>query len=312
MSMTNQNLPSLPEKAKEAAIALYSGKTKAIEIRRKLVELPEVAKALTPVERHVFAASTKTQISDISDEELVKRTSQMFKFIAMDVGYNVPNDPTEWQYICTRLVDLLKRYYPKMTLADVKLAFELSAVGELDEHLPKDGKGNPDKHHYQQFNADYFGKILKAYQAKQTGIIGKAYKALPEPTREISKEEKNYYYNYTLSGFVYCFLHFKYRGTLPDNCTVLSEMLYYDILVKSGLASGFDVTDDDKRQAMSRIIMSNRINRYEQLSVSKKGIGHEKVQADARIIARHNDLLATFSQMVKDEINVFDYVKFER
>lgn len=32
-----------------------------------------------------------------------------------------------------------------MTLADIKLAFELATTGELDDYLPKDSQGNPDK-----------------------------------------------------------------------------------------------------------------------------------------------------------------------
>lgn len=76
-----------------------------------------------------------------------------------------------------------------MTLADIKLAFELATTGELDDYLPKDSQGNPDKKHYQQFNADYFAKILNAYRRKQNGVIHKAYKALPEPKKELTPEE---------------------------------------------------------------------------------------------------------------------------
>ena len=65
---TNRLPQTLPEKRQSAAVLLYSGTAKAIDVRRAMVELPEVAKALTPVEKYIFVASTKKQIAEIDDE----------------------------------------------------------------------------------------------------------------------------------------------------------------------------------------------------------------------------------------------------
>lgn len=191
-----ENLPETVN-TQSVALAIYNPTpgTKAIDIRRQMLQLPEVAKSLSGVEKYIFAASTKMQIADIDDGTLIAKTGQMFRFIAMDVGYIIPTNPEDWAYICTRLLDILKKYYSQMTLADIKLAFELATTGELDDYLPKDSQGNPDKKHYQQFNADYFAKILSAYRRKQNGVIHKAYKALPEPKKELTPEEKRYYHN---------------------------------------------------------------------------------------------------------------------
>lgn len=192
-------MENLPEKVntQSVALAIYNPTpgTKAIDIRRQMVQLPEVAKSLSGVEKYIFAASTKTQIAEIDDATLVAKTGQMFRFIALDVGYIIPTNTDDWAYICTRLLDILKKYYSQMTLADIKLAFELATTGELDDYLPKDRNGQPDKAHYQQFNADYFAKILNAYRRKQNGVIHKAYQALPEPKKELTPEQKRYYHN---------------------------------------------------------------------------------------------------------------------
>lgn len=113
------------------ALAIYNPTpgTKAIDIRRQMLQLPEVAKSLSGVEKYIFAASTKMQIADIDDGTLIAKTGQMFRFIAMDVGYIIPTNPEDWAYICTRLLDILKKYYSQMTLADIKLAFELATTG---------------------------------------------------------------------------------------------------------------------------------------------------------------------------------------
>ena len=73
---TNRLPQTLPEKRQSAAVLLYSGTAKAIEVRRAMVELPEVAKALTPVEKYIFVASTKKQIAEIDDETLIAKTGQ--------------------------------------------------------------------------------------------------------------------------------------------------------------------------------------------------------------------------------------------
>lgn len=59
---TNRLPQTLPEKRQSAAVLLYSGTAKAIEVRRAMVELPEVAKALTTVEKYIFVASTKNRL----------------------------------------------------------------------------------------------------------------------------------------------------------------------------------------------------------------------------------------------------------
>ena len=53
-------------------------------------------------------------------------------------------------------------------------------AGELDEFLPKDKNGNPEKKHFQQFNIDYFGRILNAYCRKRINVLSKAYSLLPK------------------------------------------------------------------------------------------------------------------------------------
>ena len=245
---------NLPEKAdtQNVALAIYNAKpgTMAIDIRRKMVQLPEVAKALTPVEKYIFAASTKTQISEMDDGILISKTAQMFRFIAMDVGYIIPQNENDWQYIQTRLVDILKRYYSYLTLADIKLAFELATTGELDDFLPRDSQGNPDKKHYQQFNADYFAKILGAYRKKQNEVIGKAYKALPGPKIEMTPEQNRYYHNLREARNRIVFLRYKYTGKISFEFG--DEMFLYDWLLKFGFADEVEATDDDRKQAFAK------------------------------------------------------------
>jgi hypothetical protein len=304
---------NLPEKinVQNVDLAIYNPQpgTKAIEIRRQMVQLPDIAKALNPVEKYIFAASTKTQISEMEDGVLVSKTAQMFRFIAMDVGYIIPQNENDWAYIQTRLVDILKRYYSYLTLADIKLAFELATTGELDEFLPRDSQGNPDKKHYQQFNADYFAKILGAYRKKQNEVIGKAYKALPELKREMTPEQKGYYHNRREARNRIVFLQYKYTGKISFEFG--DEMFLYDWLLKFGFADEVEATEDDRKQAFAKYMHRaaiGMVNQYTAFNVRRKGIDSPEIDFTAYEVARKKEIIRAFDRMIAEEIQIDNYL----
>ena len=306
---------NLPEKVntQSVALAIYNPTpgTKAIDIRRQMLQLPEVAKSLSGVEKYIFAASTKTQIAEIDDGTLVAKTGQMFRFIAMDVGYIIPTNSEDWAYICTRLLDLLKRYYSQLTLSEVKLAFELLITGELDDYLPKDRDGNAERKHYQQFNADYFAKILNAYRRKQNGVINKAYKAVPEPKRELTPEQKRYYHNETVARYRDVFLRYKYTGRLKLG--IADGMLIYDWVRKLGFANEVAGAEDDRKQALARYmqrVARGVVNKYEAFHVRQKGTDAPELDFTAYEIARDKEIKRTFDRMIADELQIDNYLDF--
>lgn len=310
--MIMENLPETVN-TQSVALAIYNPTpgTKAIDIRRQMLQLPEVAKSLSGVEKYIFVASTKKQIADIDDGTLIAKTGQMFRFIAMDVGYIISTNPEDWAYICTRLLDILKKYYSQMTLADIKLAFELATTGELDDYLPKDSQGNPDKKHYQQFNADYFAKILNAYRRKQNGVIHKAYKELPEPKKELTPEEKRYYHNQAVARCREVFLQYKYTGRFVLGIT--DGMLIYDWLRKLGFANEVAGTEDDRKQAFARYmqrVARGFVNKYEAYHVQRKGTDAPELDFTAYEIARDKEIARTFDRMIADELQIDNYLDF--
>lgn len=308
----------LPEKknnlpvARENAVAiLYSGTAKAIDMRRAMVELPEVAKALTTVEKYIFAASTKKQIAEIDDETLIAKTGQMFRFIAIDVGFIIPAEQNDWAYICTRLLDLLKRYYSQLTLSEVKLAFELLITGELDDYLPKDRDGNAERKHYQQFNADYFAKVLNAYCRKQNQVIGKAYTALPEPKKELSPEQIRYYRNQSVMTCLMCFLRYKYTGRLVFGLT--DEMFVYNWLLGVRLADEVKETEDDRKEAYNRFLARAArgfVNEFTVYHVRKQGTQSPEIDFTAFEVARKKEIIKAFDRMIAEEMQVDNYLRF--
>ena len=124
-------IENLPAVRQNAGIMVYEPKpgTRAIDVRRQIAVLPEVAQALTQVEKYVFNASTKTQIAELDEKVFAEKAAQILRFVAMDVGYNIPANAQDWAYIQVRLLDIIKRYYSQLTLSDFKLAFELATTG---------------------------------------------------------------------------------------------------------------------------------------------------------------------------------------
>lgn len=311
--MIMENLPETVN-TQSVALAIYNPTpgTKAIDIRRQMLQLPEVAKSLSGVEKYIFAASTKMQIADIDDGTLIAKTGQMFRFIAMDVGYIIPTNPEDWAYICTRLLDILKKYYSQMTLADIKLAFELATTGELDDYLPKDSQGNPDKKHYQQFNADYFAKILNAYRRKQNGVIHKAYKALPEPKKELTPQQIRQFEIQRQWRNRYIFLCYKYTGKLILGLT--DDMFLYEWLQKCGLADDVQVKEDDRKEAFARYmqrVARGMINQYTAFQVRLKGTESPEIDFTAFEVVRKKEIIKAFDRMIAEEMQVDNYMRFQ-
>jgi hypothetical protein len=308
-----ENLPETVN-TQSVALAIYNPTpgTKAIDIRRQMLQLPEVVKSLSGVEKYIFAASTKMQIADIDDGTLIAKTGQMFRFIAMDVGYIIPTNPEDWAYICTRLLDILKKYYSQMTLADIKLAFELATTGELDDYLPKDSQGNPDKKHYQQFNADYFAKILNAYRRKQNGVIHKAYKALPEPKKELTPQQIRQFEIQRQWRKRYIFLCYKYTGKLILGLT--DDMFLYEWLQKCGLADDVQVKEDDRKEAFARYmqrVARGMINQYTAFQVRRKGTESPEIDFTAFEVVRKKEIIKAFDRMIAEEMQVDNYMRFQ-
>lgn len=295
-----------PEKTNINSLSLTAknNRTKAIEIRRRMTEVPELMAGLSKIETYIFSASTKLQINELTDDILVKKSAQLFRFIAIDVGYTIPSQ-NDWSYICTRLLDVLKRYFSNLTLSEIKLAFELALTGGLDDYLPRDSRGEPDKKHYQQFNVDYFSKILNAYIKKRGEVIEKVYKSLPAP--EIQVEEKEKYHQLSFNRLLNVFLRYKYKGTF--RLGLVDGMFFYNILKKSSIIDEIKEQDEDRRMALSiymQRVAKGLANRYEAYRVQQKGIYSPELDFTAFEIARDKEIQRAFYFIVSNEIQMTD------
>ena len=285
--------------------------TTAIAIRRAIAQTPAIVDKLNPIERSVFLASTAKVAQEYDDRELAATMADTLKWVAKDIGIRDTESP-DWKITIVRFGQILKRYYPLFSVKDIRMAFELMVTGELNDYLPKDRFGNPDKEHYQMFNADYFCKILNAYRVYRKAVINKAVEMVPKPVKQRNEAEEGFYRNQTRKDIIAAFLFFKYRGYMPKLSPIL-EMLAYQDLAMVGLAEPFDVTPQEQQIILRRTLfeLTQRQMIGDKKRVEQQGINAPDIQHGAYRLARLKALKRTFAEMVAEEIQITDYIKLE-
>lgn len=279
-------------------------------IRREMVNNPAVLNALEPVERAVFLASTDKTISEYTGAELSVELKTALVWIAKDVGYRA-TDEQDRQYIVIRTAEILKRYYSNLTLKDFRMAFEMSITGQLDEFLPKGRDGQPDRGHYQQFNAEYVCKILDAYKSRRGWILKKAYEAVPRTEPDPDPAMKEVYRKNAIRDLIAHFDAFKETGMLNTNA--LTDLIFYNILTDFEIVPIIEITPEEQRyvwhQAINKFAQRGMVGDVNRLK--KQGIEAPELRTSAYILARHNALKRVFSSLLEQGKNIRDIIGFE-
>lgn len=291
----------------ETGIAVYKPQT-AVSVRRTMAANPEIMAVLGPAERSVFLATTAKTIMEYEDGELAIELAKAVKFIAKDVGYRT-TDNAEMSYLCVRIAEILKRHYGGLTLRDFRLAFEMCITGALDEFLPKRSDGTADRGHYQNFNAEYICKVLNAYKKQRANFLKKAYDATPTPVDESKVRGAM---NELRQNLIDAYGYFKVNHKMPE-ISAIKEMLFYDILADTGMATDIVVTDEILQSELQNKIRELTVNyqMYDVRHLKEKGTDDKEIQARAFETARRGALCKTFEKMVADGVVLSEHIKFE-
>lgn len=292
-------------------IAVRPVQKTAVVIRREMVKIPAVMGALGPVEKAVFLASTAKTIAEYDAAELAAELATALKWICKDVGYRSP-DESDRQYLVIRAAEILKRYYAGMTLKDFRMAFEMSLTGELDDFLPKGRDGQADRGHYQQFNAEYVCKILNAYRYKRAAVLKKAHGAVPATPEARDLEQERIYRERTRRECIEAFDYFKERGHLPE-ISPIGEMLFYNLLADAGLAPEIEVTLEEQRIMLKRMINDFARKGYvgDMNRLKEAGTDAPELQGGAYTLARRKALKSAFEQIAAQGLDLSEIIKVQ-
>ena len=280
----------------------------AYEKRARMLAMPEVSKVLDTVENYILEASSKSPVSSIAQGQLYGLLGKVFRKVVADLSIKT-NNSEEWSVVQTRLALYIGRYYSFLSVSEIRLAFELVLVGELDAYLPKDAQGMPDRKSYGRLDVEFMTRVLNAYKRRRADVLRKAYNAMP-PTEAKPKEETiKFYHNLAMSNYRDVFLRYKYRDELM--LTPCGEVTLYGWLVSNGLAYEIAETERDRKDAFLRYLSraaKGLENKYRASYVRKEGVQSADVDFTAFEIARRRSIREAFDAMIADEIQIDNYI----
>lgn len=288
---------------KKENVVCLPGQMMAVDVRKDMLNMPVVMDSLTYAEKMVFFASTKESISEMEENELCEKVSNLAKFVAKDAGIRQVEP-----YDVARFLDILRRYYNTLSTAQVKLAFEMAMAGELDEYLPRDKDGKPDNNHYQSFSVEYVTKVLNAFKKKNREVEIKAYDMMPK-YQEPKDEQKEYFIKFSKDQAIYNYLCYKYTGKLAS---VNGENIIYRELERLDLAVPVRITEEDRKKAMHRLLrkaQSGFIKPFEAECIRWEGTKHDRVNDSAYFIARYRAICESLDIIIKEEIQLIELIK---
>jgi hypothetical protein len=200
----------------------------------------QLYKGLSNKEALVIDKSKGVKFEQLTDGEIIRLIESMLKYLFRDIGIKSNPEP----YDATRFMQIIRRYFNELTFEEIKLAFEMALMGELDPWLPKDRNGKTDINHYQSFSVEYYSKILRAFQQCKKSVIQKAnVLALPEFHKPTPQEIRSSYLNFL------DFILYEYRTT--GEIRIINPMNTLEVLKELNLYDGeIEVSEEDQIRAM--------------------------------------------------------------
>lgn len=109
------------------------------------------------------------------------------------------------------------------------------------------------------------------------------------------------------------FLRYKYTGRLVFGLT--DEMFVYNWLLGVRLADEVKETENDRKEAYNRFLARAArgfVNEFTIYHVRKQGTQSPEIDFTAFEVARRKEIKRTFDRMIKDEIYIYHYLRFEK
>lgn len=289
-------------------VALSSGVLPSfVERNRELIQSNKI-KQLSKVDQRIFAESTRKLISEEeSEEKKIEYLGIIFIGVCHDFGLNAP-ERSAVKSVFSSIFDVIDLYFDDLSFAEVKLAWRLLAVGELDNYLPKDRYGNPDKNHYGSLNVDYVTKVLKAYRKRKADMMAKTTALLPDKPKATPEQERAFL-NVQANNFIFAIMKYKYSGRFKAESDSLISESTFKYMERLGYDMDTIPTYEDKKLALAQF-KGRPINSFAQVfekeCLATFGIEHEAVYFRALMIAKKRLLFRYWDEMLIEEDSIKD------
>lgn len=278
-----------------------------VERNRELIQSNKI-KQLSKVDQRIFVESTRKLISEEeSEEKKIEYLGIIFIGVCSDFGLNAP-ERSAVKSVFSSIFDVVDLYFDDLSFAEVKLAWRLLAVGELDNYLPKDRYGNPDKNHYGSLNVDYVTKVLKAYRKRKADMMAKTTALLPDKPKATPEQERAFL-NVQANNFIFAIMKYKYSGRFKmESDRIISESTF-KYMERLGYDMDTIPTYEDKKLALAQF-KGRPINSFAQVfekeCLATVGIEHEAVYFRALMIAKKRLLFRYWDEILREEDSIKD------
>lgn len=281
-----------------------------VERRKDIVMHPAVQEKVSNVESFILKAGTTLPIASMSMEEFKKEILKAMKEIARDVGITYWNDAREMQERIPEVVKYLTAFHRDMSISDIRLAFDLSIQGSLDEYLPQDSRGQAETKHFQNFNKEYIGRILNAYKRLKAATWSKANKLIPEEIAEVTEEEREAFRTTFIQEIVTKFNEYKNREEGDLRPKFLVPSLVLKELKKAGIVDGnIEITENHISKGFIRMTQDPSLSKYLKSYYAKKQEEGEltgAVESRAIHCAFEDYVFKAFDTIIENNINIED------
>lgn len=264
----------------------------------------EIKGTLQPLEREIVIASTRSMIKDLPKEKAVMDVMLSLQLAAQNVDYTTGQN---WANKCKGLAEMIIKYFYGFTIKEINLAFEYVMVGILDDYLPLNSQGQPDRKHYNKFGIEYISRVLKAYLGKKNEVIAKIYDNENKLTANVKCVDG--YCDKLRKDIYKSFLEYKYTGKRPS---WPNDYLVCRELTKVGLIQPIIITEEDEQQAVKSLLKKARhglINEFVEKCIRHLGTKHSEVGREAFFIAQRKAINKAFDEFVSDEIQLKQYIE---
>jgi hypothetical protein len=271
--------------------------TNSIELRRNLEMNRKYFNSLSVPDKNILRAKMETKIDSIPDQSRKQMFAVLINSIAKDVGIKQVE-----QYDIAALYRFIINYYSTMAFSEIKLAFDLLLVGELDKFLPE----SSDRKHFGTFSIDYMSRILNAYKRRSNDVVYYAITVGKSDYRINKKHLRRLF----LVNFHRRFMLYKYHGRFE--IMEANIIPYIEELGKYGLVNDVIITDDDRKSAANHLLYKvarGAFTPFVAETIRLKGVKHDFVEEEARLIAHKKILKDAFDYIIVNELQIKNYLK---
>lgn len=280
-----------------------------IKERQMILKIVEAKGKLTSIESLVTTATTNPIIKELPQKHILEQVAILVPMICKDLGIvKWNNNEDNARYTKSRFYQTITKYYSGLSIESIKLAFDMLAIGQLDDYLPKDRNQQPEKNHFGEFSFEFYTRVLNAFVKKSSDVWGKVRLSLPKVENTISLEERNKNTNFIIREIWSAFDNYKANKIEP----AFDLEVYLNQLIESGLLEKHKATAKTINKAYNKLLIDiyiSKIERTKMIAEFQHKRKTNKLEMEAQRIENNLTIQKYFDKLLLDAKDIREFLK---